>query len=156
MNSIWFRLFLYTTSGHGPVSVLCAQGTRLHGLPSVLQVRAGTRKLRAFRCDRRTDNNPHIACMIQPFDDLLVTPWNQEGQVMSSVSALSVLNDLLSEGAVLIQGYAKHAMDHDDVQSVENDDDDATSLFSSDAQPQLADLPLPILSTDAFPGKRKI
>ena len=38
MNSVWFKLWLYSKLGCGPPSVLLAKGTRLRILPPVLKV----------------------------------------------------------------------------------------------------------------------
>ena len=39
VNSVWFKLFLYSLSGSGPPSLLLVKGTRLRRLPEVFQVR---------------------------------------------------------------------------------------------------------------------
>ena len=38
MNSVWFKLFLYSTIGAGPTSMLIPKGTRLKVIPSLFQV----------------------------------------------------------------------------------------------------------------------
>ena len=38
MNSVWFKLWLYSKLGSGPPSLLLAKGTRLRRLPQFLKV----------------------------------------------------------------------------------------------------------------------
>ena len=42
---------------------------------------------------------------MKDFDELLATPWDQEAQILPAATALVQLNDLLLDGAVLVQGY---------------------------------------------------
>ena len=41
----------------------------------------------------------------QVFEDLLITPWNQESQVIPTANAIVAINDMLCDSAVMVQGY---------------------------------------------------
>ena len=38
VNSVWFKLFLYETTGSGPPSMLIVKGSRLRRLPKIFEV----------------------------------------------------------------------------------------------------------------------
>ena len=59
----------------------------------------------------------------QDFDELLATPWDQEAQIVPAANALVMLNDLLVDSAVLVQGYRLRT--------------DATATFVDVAMPML-------------------
>ncbi|XP_050303442.1 protein FAM91A1 [Anthonomus grandis grandis] len=76
VNSLWFRLFLYFTTGYGPPSLLLAKGTEIKKLPR----------------------------MFLGFSRLLVTSWLHEPAVIP-ISNILYVNATLQFAPVLIQGY---------------------------------------------------
>lgn len=76
VNSLWFKLFLYHVTGHGPPSLLLAKGAVLDRLPR----------------------------MFIGFSKLLVTAWHHEPAVIPASNVLYV-NAALQYSAVLIQAY---------------------------------------------------
>jgi len=103
VNSVWFKLFLYAVTKFGPPTVLLARGTRLRRLPASFDVRSGG----TLTNDRSTNRSFYfrIVSGMKDFDELLATPWDQEAQILPAATALVQLNDLLLDGAVLVQGY---------------------------------------------------
>ncbi|GAB6029426.1 hypothetical protein CHUAL_005185 [Chamberlinius hualienensis] len=77
VSSIWFKLFLYHITNHGPPSLLLAKGTRMRKLPQVFK----------------------------NYDRLLVTTWGHDPGIAPTSNALLTLNDALSHSAVLVQAY---------------------------------------------------
>eukprot|EP00339_Tiarina_fusa_P009603 CAMPEP_0117022064 /NCGR_PEP_ID=MMETSP0472-20121206/16625_1 /TAXON_ID=693140 ORGANISM="Tiarina fusus, Strain LIS" /NCGR_SAMPLE_ID=MMETSP0472 /ASSEMBLY_ACC=CAM_ASM_000603 /LENGTH=446 /DNA_ID=CAMNT_0004727821 /DNA_START=772 /DNA_END=2112 /DNA_ORIENTATION=+ len=78
MNSPWFSLFLYSTFGCGPPTLLLPLGSRLLHLPEI------------FR----------------DFHLFLVTPFRHDSQVLPTNNVLASINDMLLVSPVLIQGYS--------------------------------------------------
>ncbi|CAF0859510.1 unnamed protein product [Didymodactylos carnosus] len=78
MNSVWFKLFLYDRTKNGPPTLLLPKGYRLNKLPLSL-------------------NN---------FEKYLVTTWNHDSTIISSVNILLSVNDALLHSSVLLQGYS--------------------------------------------------
>lgn len=77
INSLWFRLFIYHKTGHGPPSLLLLQGYRLANLPEVFN---------------------HS-------DTILISYWNREPTCISRSQAVSAINDALTHAPVLVQAY---------------------------------------------------
>lgn len=79
MNSIWFKLWLYSKLGCGPPSLLLARGNRLRKLPDFLKV----------------------------YTRVLVTTWAHDPASVYVSNLLLTVNDALTHSAVLIQGHGK-------------------------------------------------
>ncbi|XP_071964356.1 protein FAM91A1-like [Antedon mediterranea] len=77
VNSVWFKLFLYSKIGSGPQSLLLVKGSRLRCLPK----------------------------MFQEYDRLLITTWGHDPGIVATSNALLTINDALSHSAVLIQAH---------------------------------------------------
>ncbi|CAL8135325.1 unnamed protein product [Orchesella dallaii] len=77
INSVWFKLFLYSVTNSGPTSLLMPKGSILYELPEELE---------------------HS-------EKYLVTSWGHDPSVMPGSSALFTLNDALPHSAVFIQAY---------------------------------------------------
>ncbi|KAM4688638.1 protein FAM91A1 [Discoglossus pictus] len=82
VSSIWFKLYIYHVSGHGPPSLLLSKGSRLRKLPDIFQV----------------------------YDRLLITSWGHDPGVVPTSNVLAMLNDALTHSSVLIQGHGLHGM----------------------------------------------
>ncbi|XP_028399499.1 protein FAM91A1-like [Dendronephthya gigantea] len=80
VNSVWFKLFLYETTGSGPPSMLIVKGSRLRRLPKIFE----------------------------GFDRLLIATWGHDPTAVPVSNVLVALNDALTHSAVLIQGYGMH------------------------------------------------
>uniref|UniRef100_A0A8B9K6C4 Protein FAM91A1 n=1 Tax=Astyanax mexicanus TaxID=7994 RepID=A0A8B9K6C4_ASTMX len=80
VSSIWFKLYLYHVTGHGPPSLLLSKGSRLRKLPDIFQA----------------------------YDRLLITSWGHDPGVVPTSNVLTMLNDALTHSAVLIQGHGMH------------------------------------------------
>uniref|UniRef100_A0AAR2KN50 Protein FAM91A1 n=1 Tax=Pygocentrus nattereri TaxID=42514 RepID=A0AAR2KN50_PYGNA len=80
VSSIWFKLYLYHVTGHGPPSLLLSKGSRLRKLPEIFQA----------------------------YDRLLITSWGHDPGVVPTSNVLTMLNDALTHSAVLIQGHGMH------------------------------------------------
>ena len=89
-----------------------------------------------------------VLCLAQGFGELLVTPWNQEAQLVSAGSVLLMLNDLLCEQAVLLQGYRTTAS----AVAAALASTDASSSQRGGAFP--IDVPLPCVPGDESPDQR--
>lgn len=77
INSIWFRLYLYHLTGHGPPSLLLIQGYRLEKLPKSL-TKYGT---------------------------LLIHHWTRDPTCVGLHNALNIINEALTQSPVLVQAY---------------------------------------------------
>jgi len=77
INSLWFRLFIYHTTGYGPPSLLLVQGYRLTRLPTIF--------------------NEH--------ETLLINHWNREPTFVSLSNAIQSINEALTHCPVLVQAY---------------------------------------------------
>ncbi|CAB4000534.1 Hypothetical predicted protein, partial [Paramuricea clavata] len=75
VNSVWFKLFLYETTGSGPPSMLIVKGSRLRRLPKIFE----------------------------GFDRLLIATWGHDPTPVPVSNVLVALNDALTHSAVLIQ-----------------------------------------------------
>ncbi|XP_046858487.1 protein FAM91A1-like [Xenia sp. Carnegie-2017] len=80
VNSVWFKLYLYETTGSGPPSMLIVKGSRLRILPKIFE----------------------------GYDRLLIATWGHDPTTVPVSNVLIALNDALSHSAVLIQGYGIH------------------------------------------------
>lgn len=122
--SSWFRLYLYTILGEGPVSMYIPKGTRLCSLP------------RVFWASSR----------------LLLTTTAHEPVIVSIDCCLSTLNDTLQTHAVFLQEYSS-VVDDSEVVNVpfpyEEEVDDVEDCFAS--HPSVKRL-REKLSLDAFCG----
>lgn len=77
INSLWFRLYIYYVTGHGPPSLLLLQGYRLTSLPE----------------------------LFQKYETLLINHWNREPTFVSTSNALNTINEALTHSPLLIQAY---------------------------------------------------
>jgi len=77
VNSVWFKLFLYSTVGSGPTSVLLTKGTRLKKIPTLFK-----------ECER-----------------ICVSTWEHDSFTHATHHALPILNDYLLSSPVLVQAY---------------------------------------------------
>lgn len=77
INSVWFKMYLYHTTGYGPPSVLLGRGTKLSRLPSVFE----------------------------DYEDLLITSFGHEPCIIPTSNALLMLSEALTHSPVLVQGY---------------------------------------------------
>ncbi|KAK6188765.1 hypothetical protein SNE40_004877 [Patella caerulea] len=80
VNSVWFKLYLYSLTGCGPPSLLLVKGTKLKHLPQVFQ----------------------------GYERLLVTTWGHDPGVIATSNILLTLNDALSHSPVFVQGHGRH------------------------------------------------
>ncbi|XP_067121180.1 protein FAM91A1 isoform X2 [Centruroides vittatus] len=76
VNSVWFKLYMYSVTQCGPPSLLLVKGTKLRVLPR----------------------------MFRDHEKLLVTTWGHDPGTMPVSNALPTLNDALCHSALLIQG----------------------------------------------------
>lgn len=76
VNSVWFKLYMYSITQCGPPSLLLVKGTKLRVLPR----------------------------MFRDHEKLLVTTWGHDPGTMPVSNALPTLNDALCHSALLIQG----------------------------------------------------
>ncbi|KHN72546.1 Protein FAM91A1 [Toxocara canis] len=104
--SSWFRLYLYSVLGEGPISMYIPKGTRLSSLP------------RVFWTSSR----------------LLITTTAHEPVIVSVDCCLSILNDTLQTHAVFLQEYSSTVDDSEIVNipfPYEKGTDDAEDCFAS-------------------------
>ncbi|XP_065061970.1 protein FAM91A1-like [Rhopilema esculentum] len=95
INSVWFKLFLYSKIKNGPPSMLLVKGTRLKKLPKI------------FR----------------NFERLQITTWGHDPAVVPTSNVLMSLNDALSHSPVLVQGHGLYGEgDIENVSFPVNDD----------------------------------
>ncbi|KAH3848619.1 protein FAM91A1-like [Dreissena polymorpha] len=77
VNSVWFKLYIYSLTKSGPPSLLLVKGTKLRRLPKIFL----------------------------EYDRLLVTTWGHDPSVISTSNILLTLNDALSHSAVFVQAH---------------------------------------------------
>ncbi|XP_071544245.1 protein FAM91A1 [Panulirus ornatus] len=77
VNSIWFKLFIYSITGSGPPSLLLPQGERLRRLPE---------------------------CLVG-YEKVLVTPWGHDPTVVPLAAIFTTVNEALMHSPVFIQAY---------------------------------------------------
>lgn len=82
VNSIWFKLFLYSITTCGPPSILLSKGVRLSKLPSVFY----------------------------NYDALMITPWGRDSAIVSISNALITINESSIYTPVLIQAYPHNSI----------------------------------------------
>ncbi|XP_027201912.2 protein FAM91A1 [Dermatophagoides pteronyssinus] len=80
VNSIWFKLYLYSITGSGPISFLISKGVRLARLPDILY----------------------------NYDCIMLTPWGRDSTVVSISNALIAINETTIFNPVLIQAYPQN------------------------------------------------
>lgn len=80
VNSIWFKLYLYSITNCGPKSYLISKGIRVVKLPSI------------FR----------------NYDALMLTPWGRDSSVVAISNALIAINEISIYNSVLIQAYPQN------------------------------------------------
>lgn len=78
INSIWFKLYLYSISGYGPPCLLLPKGVRLTKLPEIFE----------------------------QFEILLVTPLGRDSATIPVTSSLLAINETLVHSSLLVQGYS--------------------------------------------------
>ncbi|XP_045160177.2 protein FAM91A1-like [Mercenaria mercenaria] len=77
VNSVWFKLYMYSLTGHGPPSLLLVKGKKLRRIPKIFL----------------------------EYDRLLVTTWGHDPGVIATSNILLTLNDALSHSAVFVQAH---------------------------------------------------
>ncbi|KAL4235865.1 hypothetical protein ACF0H5_004253 [Mactra antiquata] len=77
VNSVWFKLYIYSLTKCGPPSVLLVKGKKLRRLPKIFY----------------------------EYDRLLVTTWGHDPGVIATSNILLTLNDALSHSAVFVQAH---------------------------------------------------
>jgi len=86
INSIWFKLYLYSSTGYGPPSLLLTRGKRLNILPDIFD----------------------------DFDTLYLTPWARDSARIPIECALYSINEALTHSPLLVQGYSNAKSDSTD------------------------------------------
>lgn len=94
INSVWFKMFIYSFTKNGPESLLLPRGYRLKSLPNT------------FR----------------QYDRFLITTWGHDSFVCSQSNVLITLNDALTHSPVLVQAYGLNGIDSQLVHVPFNDD----------------------------------
>ena len=82
VNSIWFKLYLYSLTGSGPPSLLLSKGVRLNRLPEVFL----------------------------DFEALMITPWARDPGIIPVSSALVAINESSTFSPILVQAYPKNSI----------------------------------------------
>lgn len=90
VNSIWFKLYVYTLTGSGPPSLLLAKGVRLSRLPH----------------------------MFMDFEALMITPWARDSGIIPISGALVAINESATFSPVLVQAYPKNTINISDQEQV--------------------------------------
>jgi hypothetical protein len=86
INSVWFKLFLYYYTGHGPTSLFLTQGSKLRRTPKCF---LQSNLLRCKSKDRR---------------QILVTSWSgSNASEMCLSNSLVLLNEILKDTSLLLQ-----------------------------------------------------
>ena len=111
VNSIWFKLYLYSITKCGPPSLLLSKGVRLSKLPN----------------------------MFHKYDALMITPWGRDYGIVTISNALIAINESCIYNPVLIQAYPQNSIKISDEELIylplpllENQDDDQSfSMFQN-------------------------
>lgn len=82
INSVWFKLFLYSITKCGPCSLLLSKGVRLTRLPD----------------------------MFHNYDALMITPWGRDSGIVNISNALIAINESSIYNPVLIQAYPQNSI----------------------------------------------
>lgn len=82
VNSIWFKLYLYSITKGGPPSILLSKGVRLSQLPD----------------------------LFYNYDALMITPWGRDSAIVSISNALITINESSIYTPVLIQAYPQNSI----------------------------------------------
>lgn len=77
VNSLWFKLYIYSLTSDGPTSVLLTRGARLKKVPKELL----------------------------PYEKITLTNWGHDPSTVLSASALPTVNEFLTYSASMIQAY---------------------------------------------------
>ncbi|XP_052776104.1 protein FAM91A1-like [Mya arenaria] len=77
VNSVWFKLYMYSLTCSGPPSLLLVKGTKLRRLPPIFL----------------------------EYERLLVTTWGHDPSVIATSNILLTLNDALAHSAVFVQAH---------------------------------------------------
>ena len=80
VSSIWFKMFLYYSSGSGPPSLLLPKGYKISRLPKIFD----------------------------QYNRLLVTTWGHDPSDIPISGALALLMEALQHSAVLVQAYSAY------------------------------------------------
>ncbi|XP_054155779.1 protein FAM91A1-like [Oppia nitens] len=86
VNSIWFKLFIYSCTSWGPPSLLLSKGVRLSELPEIFV----------------------------NYEALLITPWARDPGIVPISSALMAINESATFSPVLVQAYPKNSINMTD------------------------------------------
>lgn len=99
VNSVWFKMFLYSITNSGPTSLLLTRGK----LEMLLEVKVHETR-------NSTNNMCYIGTVLHQLppeledcDKYLVTSWGHDSSVIPGANALITLNDALTHSAVFVQ-----------------------------------------------------
>lgn len=84
VNSIWFKLYIYSLTGCGPPSLLLSKGVRLNNLPQIFE----------------------------NYETLMITPWGRDSGLIPVSSALIAINEAATYSALLVQAYPECSITH--------------------------------------------
>lgn len=82
INSIWFKLYLYSITKCGPPSLLLSKGVRLNALPN----------------------------MFHKYDALMITSWGRDSGIVPLSNALIAINESAIYNPLLIQAYPANSI----------------------------------------------
>lgn len=102
VNSVWFKLFLYSLTNSGPTSLLMPKGKNLENDFVRIYKRHIANDLYTFFAGSILYELP---VELEHSEKYLVTSWGHDPSVMPASSALFTLNDALPHSAVFVQAY---------------------------------------------------
>ncbi len=82
VNTIWFKLFIYSITGCGPPSLLLSKGVRLNYLPQVFS----------------------------NYEALMITPWGRDSGIVPICGSLLAINESATYSPILVQAYPKNSI----------------------------------------------
>ncbi len=82
VNTIWFKLFIYSITGCGPPSLLLSKGVRLNYLPPVFS----------------------------NYEALMITPWGRDSGIVPISGSLLAINESATFSPILVQAYPKNSI----------------------------------------------
>jgi hypothetical protein len=82
VNTIWFKLFIYSITGCGPPSLLLSKGVRLNYLPQVFS----------------------------NYEALMITPWGRDSGIVPISGSLLAINESATYSPILVQAYPKNSI----------------------------------------------
>jgi len=82
VNSIWFKLYIYSLTGCGPPSLLLSKGVRLNYLPEIFS----------------------------NYEALMITPWGRDSGIIPISGALIAINESATFSPILVQAYPRNSI----------------------------------------------